>query len=136
MGVPCVFAESCASACSGKGQLTVSGRESEAWMMAGSLQVLQPTNREERGKCHTHTHHIQFIFALHLTAYLKNTLGCWPTYIQLIMCKIFSMNHFKVSPIICQKCTIIRLACIFSSIKVAAAQFNLSIHLKTLQLQL
>lgn len=40
VGIPCVFAESCASAWSGKREPTVSGRESEAWMVAGSLQAL------------------------------------------------------------------------------------------------
>lgn len=40
MGIPCAFAGSCASAWSGKREPTVSGRESEAWTVAGSLQAL------------------------------------------------------------------------------------------------
>ena len=39
-GVPCVFAESCASACSGRRRPSASGTDSASWKTAGSLRGL------------------------------------------------------------------------------------------------
>lgn len=48
VGIPCVFAESCASAWSGKREPTVSGRGSEAWRVAGSLQALWQRGKSQK----------------------------------------------------------------------------------------
>lgn len=48
--VPCVFAESCASACSGKTRPTGFERKSQAWTTAGNLTVLsQPGKKKNPG---------------------------------------------------------------------------------------
>ena len=76
VGVPCVFAESCASACSGKRQLPASGRESEAWTTAGRQRVLWA----ERKMSERDTHWIHFILLLHWAANLTTPERWrWPT---------------------------------------------------------
>lgn len=76
VGVPCVFAESCASACSGKRQLPVSERASEAWTTAGRQRALWA----ERKMSERDTHRIHFILLLHWAANLKTPERWrWPT---------------------------------------------------------